>query len=53
MLFEGSYAFKGDSGHKFYRENSSSERTLRVIDRLSRELLVAIYFLSFIAAVQL
>jgi hypothetical protein len=51
MLFEGSYAFKGDRGHKFYRQGSSSERSLRVLDKLSRELLVIVYFLSFLAAV--
>ena len=53
MFFEGSYIFKGDKGHKLYRSNKNSERTLRVIDRLSREMLLPIYFLSFIAAVQL
>ena len=52
MFFEGSYLFKGDKGHKIYRSNKNSERTLRAIDRLSREMLVPIYFLSFIAAVQ-
>ena len=52
MFFEGSYLFKGDKRHKLYRSNKNIEQTLRVIDRLSREMLVPIYFLSFIAAVQ-
>jgi hypothetical protein len=53
MFFEGGYIFKGDKGHTLYRSNKNSERTLRVIDRLSREMLLPIYFLSFIAAVEL
>lgn len=51
MLFEASYIYKGDTGHKFYRENSNSQRSLRVLDKLTRLLLVILYYLSFLAAV--
>lgn len=47
MLFDMVYIFKGDNGHKYYRNNGNSDRILKHMDRLSRELAIIIYFLSF------
>lgn len=51
MLFDMVYIFKGDNGHKYYRNNGNSDRVLKHMDRLSREIAVVIYFLAFYSAV--
>ncbi len=35
-MFEMIYIFKGDDGDRHYRHNKNHQRTLRVLDKISR-----------------
>lgn len=44
------YIFKGDDGDRSYRNNKNIERTLRILDGVSRKIVLFVYFLSAITA---
>ncbi len=44
------YIFKGDDGDRSYRNNKNIERTLRILDGVSRKIVLFVYFLSVITA---